>query len=293
MPGRPGDVCRHGARTRSARGAARGLRAGSDSQRRPQGQVARRRGCGARRSSLPGLLDAWRIVSRRRPDVVIGVGGYSSGPVVLMAALRRRADAGARAERGAGSDQSSAGARGRAAAVTYDDTLRVLSAGGAFVAGNPVRAEFFHGRQPATGGAAPPRVLILGGSQGAHAINVAVVAAAADLARSTPGLEIVHQTGERDRAVGAGTVRGRGRARAGGTRFSIPWLPNDERGPRDLPRRRDDAGRAGGGRPAGGAHSVSGGDRRPPAQERAGARGRGRGGRDRRARSDAPNGWPT
>src|SRR5881394_2478407 len=35
-----------------------------------------------------GLADAWRIVSRRRPDVLIGVGGYSSGPVVLVAAAR-------------------------------------------------------------------------------------------------------------------------------------------------------------------------------------------------------------
>src|SRR5262245_55952971 len=35
-----------------------------------------------------GLVDAWRIVSRRRPDLVIGVGGYSSGPVVLVASLR-------------------------------------------------------------------------------------------------------------------------------------------------------------------------------------------------------------
>ena len=33
-------------------------------------------------------LDAWRLVSRRAPDVVIGVGGYASGPVVLVAALR-------------------------------------------------------------------------------------------------------------------------------------------------------------------------------------------------------------
>jgi UDP-N-acetylglucosamine--N-acetylmuramyl-(pentapeptide) pyrophosphoryl-undecaprenol N-acetylglucosamine transferase len=40
--------------------------------------------------------------------------------------------------------------------------------------------------------------LILGGSQGAHAINVAAVAAAADMARGTSGLEIVHQTGVRD-----------------------------------------------------------------------------------------------
>src|SRR5512139_3588404 len=35
-----------------------------------------------------GGIDAWRLLSRRRPDVVIGVGGYSSGPVVLLAALR-------------------------------------------------------------------------------------------------------------------------------------------------------------------------------------------------------------
>src|SRR5688500_8297324 len=35
-----------------------------------------------------GLIDAWRLLSRRAPDVVIGVGGYSSGPVVMAAALR-------------------------------------------------------------------------------------------------------------------------------------------------------------------------------------------------------------
>src|SRR5690242_2693784 len=35
------------------------------------------------------VADAWRVVSKRRPSLVIGVGGYSSGPVVLVAALRR------------------------------------------------------------------------------------------------------------------------------------------------------------------------------------------------------------
>src|SRR4051795_10931277 len=35
-----------------------------------------------------GLADGWRIVSLRRPSLVIGVGGYSSGPIVLVAALR-------------------------------------------------------------------------------------------------------------------------------------------------------------------------------------------------------------
>jgi UDP-N-acetylglucosamine--N-acetylmuramyl-(pentapeptide) pyrophosphoryl-undecaprenol N-acetylglucosamine transferase len=35
-----------------------------------------------------GAIDAWRVLSRRRPSVVVGVGGYSSGPVVALAALR-------------------------------------------------------------------------------------------------------------------------------------------------------------------------------------------------------------
>ena len=58
------------------------------------------RSSGLKGSSIAGLvkslsilpasaLDAWRILSRRRPQLVIGVGGYSSGPVVLAAALRR------------------------------------------------------------------------------------------------------------------------------------------------------------------------------------------------------------
>src|SRR5687768_4492114 len=69
--------------------------------------------------------------------------------------------------------------------------------GKAFVSGNPVRREFFehdeHGMPP---GAA--RVLVFGGSQGAHAINVAMVEAAAGLAAAAPRLAITHQTGERD-----------------------------------------------------------------------------------------------
>ena len=40
-------------------------------------------------SLLPAsAVDAWRVISRRRPRVVLGVGGYSSGPVVALAALR-------------------------------------------------------------------------------------------------------------------------------------------------------------------------------------------------------------
>ena len=60
-------------------------------------------------------------------------------------------------------------------------------------------------------------MLILGGSQGAHAINVAMVAAAPELARRAAGLELVHQTGERDLASVRDGYAARRRRRARGS----------------------------------------------------------------------------
>ena len=152
----------------------------------------------------PGLLDAWRIVSRRRPSIVIGVGGYSSGPVVLVAALRRIPTMVLEQNATPGLTNRVLARVVRAAAVTYSETAKFFD-GRAVVTGNPVRAEFFQARAAGNGQSGGPRLLILGGSQGAHAVNVAVVAAAAELVRQQPELQIVHQTGERDLA----TVRGR------------------------------------------------------------------------------------
>ena len=90
-----------------------------------------------------------------------------------------------------------------AAAVTFDSTVSFFGRRG-FVAGNPVRPEFLvadheerasDGRESAE--ARRPRVLIFGGSQGAHAINMAMVEAAPRLA-ADGGVDITHQTGERD-----------------------------------------------------------------------------------------------
>src|SRR4029434_5681815 len=81
----------------------------------------------------------------------------------------------------------------------YEESLTVFG-GKAFVAGNPVRPEFFreeaYAEHSSPPGAAP--VLVFGGSQGAHAINVAMVEAAPRLAAATPRVAITHQTGERD-----------------------------------------------------------------------------------------------
>ena len=151
-------------------------------------------------------VDAWRVLSRTRPSVVIGVGGYSSGPVVALAAMRGIPTLLMEQNAMPGVTNRALARFVRAAAVTYEDSIPFFG-GKAFVSGNPVRAEFFRDQQvPDEGGAHDEerlphdaaRVLAFGGSQGAHAINVAMVEAASRLASATPRLAITHQTGERD-----------------------------------------------------------------------------------------------
>jgi UDP-N-acetylglucosamine--N-acetylmuramyl-(pentapeptide) pyrophosphoryl-undecaprenol N-acetylglucosamine transferase len=152
-------------------------------------------------------LDAWRVLSRRRPAVVLGVGGYSSGPVVALASMRRTPTLLMEQNAVPGITNRILARFVNAAAVTYEESIPFF-VDKAFIAGNPVRSAFFesvpespehaeahdeHGTPPMAA-----RVLVFGGSQGAHAINLAMVEAASRLAAATPRLAITHQTGERD-----------------------------------------------------------------------------------------------
>jgi UDP-N-acetylglucosamine--N-acetylmuramyl-(pentapeptide) pyrophosphoryl-undecaprenol N-acetylglucosamine transferase len=163
-----------------------------------------------------GLADAWRILSRRRPHVVIGVGGYSAGPVVLVAAARGTATLVLEQNAVPGLTNRLLSRWVRAAAVNFESTLSFFGGKG-FVAGNPVRAEFlqkvelrrsnFERESPAS---QAPRVLVLGGSQGAHAINLAMVPAIVELRERKIRVEVVHQTGERDVAATRAGYEGAG-----------------------------------------------------------------------------------
>ena len=141
-------------------------------------------------------FDAWQIISRRRPDVVIGAGGYSSGPVVVAAALRRVPTLLLEQNAVPGLTNRLLARFVSAAAVTFESTREYFGRRG-FVTGNPVRSEFFD-PAPVESTDGPPRILIFGGSQGAHAINMAMVEAAPRLAAYPGGMAITHQTGERD-----------------------------------------------------------------------------------------------
>jgi UDP-N-acetylglucosamine--N-acetylmuramyl-(pentapeptide) pyrophosphoryl-undecaprenol N-acetylglucosamine transferase len=149
-----------------------------------------------------GLADAWRIVTARRPSLVIGVGGYSSGPVVLVAALRGVPTMVLEQNAVPGLTNKLLARYVQAAAVSYESTRRFFGSK-AFVSGNPVRPEFLDtaGSKESSRDATTTRLLVFGGSQGAHAINMAMVEAAAGLAANGPHLRITHQTGERDVAM--------------------------------------------------------------------------------------------
>jgi len=147
-------------------------------------------------------LDAWRVISQRRPDVVVGVGGFASGPVLALAALRGYPTILLEQNALPGITNRLLARFVRAAAVNFDDAMSYFPRTG-FVAGNPVRPEFFPAQNEEANDRtnqplAAARVLIFGGSQGAHAINVAMVEAASRLAATGLQLAITHQTGERD-----------------------------------------------------------------------------------------------
>ena len=155
--------------------------------------------------------DAWRLISRLSPHLVMGLGGYSSGPVVGVAAIRRIPTLILEQNLHPGLTNRLLGSLVRAAAVSFKVTLPYFGQKG-FVSGNPVRAEFFEAEpQPRSGGASDEcHILVIGGSQGAHAINAAMAGAAGVLAEVRPRLVIVHQAGERDVTMVREAYRGVG-----------------------------------------------------------------------------------
>ena len=145
------------------------------------------------------MLDAAALVRRLAPGLVVGLGGYSSGPIVLWAALRGLPTLLLEQNTVPGVTNRILARFVRAAAVASAAALPRFPGTG-FVSGNPVRAGFFDAPVPER---RPERVhvLVIGGSQGAHAINAAMVAAAAALAAAPRPLRVTHQAGARDVAL--------------------------------------------------------------------------------------------
>jgi len=142
------------------------------------------------------FVSARRVIREFQPDVVVGAGGYVSGPVVLMASFLRRPTLVMESNALPGWTNRVLARFVDRAAVSFEQALPYFR-GKAVVTGNPVRREFFE---------IPPKrrepgrmsLLVFGGSQGARAINEAMVAALPGLRSLPVTLRIKHQTGAAD-----------------------------------------------------------------------------------------------
>ena len=139
------------------------------------------------------IWDAGRMLNEFAPDVVIGVGGYASGPAMLAAIVKHIPTLAFEPNAVPGFANRIVSPFVSAAAVHLEETSHYFRR--SQVTGVPVRQAFFD-IAPKRGGT--PTLLVFGGSQGAHAINEAMSRCLPVLQREAPGIHIIHQTGERD-----------------------------------------------------------------------------------------------
>lgn len=146
--------------------------------------------------TLPrAVWESRRILSEFAPQVVIGVGGYASGPAMLAAVLSGIPTLAFEPNVVPGFANRVIGPMVSAGAVHFPETARYFRR--PEVTGVPVRQAFFEiAGKPAN--SATPTLLVFGGSQGAHAINQALLESVDALRARVPEIHIVHQTGERD-----------------------------------------------------------------------------------------------
>jgi len=148
---------------------------------------------------LPGsLFQSMEIIRSFRPDIVIGVGGYASGPAVAAARLMGIRTAIAEQNSIPGLTNRILGRFVDRIFLSFADGGKVFPAKKTQISGNPIRAAFFSGKPVVEKVSDQFSLLIFGGSQGAHAINSAIQAALPFLQPLKGSLSILHQTGEQD-----------------------------------------------------------------------------------------------
>jgi len=145
------------------------------------------------------MWQARRIVKAFAPDAVIGVGGYASGPVVLAAKMRGIPTAICEQNSIPGLTNKMLGKLVRSVFLSFDESKRFFNEKKIVMSGNPVRRDLLQKLLAAgtDAGSDKVHVLVVGGSQGAVAVNALAAEALATLAKDIP-IAITHQTGEKD-----------------------------------------------------------------------------------------------
>lgn len=152
---------------------------------------------------LLGYFQSRRIVREFAPGLVLGVGGYASGPLVLAAGRMGLPCFIHEQNALPGLTNRLLSRRVRKVFVSLEESLGRMPAGRTILTGNPLRRQILDslaGEPTAQGGEDRFHLLVFGGSAGAHHINMAMVEALPALAELGAKLEITHQTGENDLA---------------------------------------------------------------------------------------------
>jgi len=145
-----------------------------------------------------GFFQSLYLMRRFSPHVVLGVGGYSSGPVCLAARVLGIPSA-------IHEQNSFPGLTNRILCrivdrvfISFEESRRHFSGGDVFFTGNPIREEILEAESADVVGGAGFTILVMGGSQGARAINKAFLGALRILKARGRRPQIIHQTGEAD-----------------------------------------------------------------------------------------------
>jgi UDP-N-acetylglucosamine--N-acetylmuramyl-(pentapeptide) pyrophosphoryl-undecaprenol N-acetylglucosamine transferase len=143
------------------------------------------------------LQSLW-IIRQFSPQLVLGVGGYSAGPVCLAARVMGVPSA-------IHEQNSFPGVTNRLLCrvvnrvfISFEESRKHFSGGSIHLTGNPIRPEFVTSETKAGGNGKRFTVAVVGGSQGARAINEAFVQALALLKERNRPCRVIHQTGELD-----------------------------------------------------------------------------------------------
>jgi UDP-N-acetylglucosamine--N-acetylmuramyl-(pentapeptide) pyrophosphoryl-undecaprenol N-acetylglucosamine transferase len=138
------------------------------------------------------------MIGAFRPDVVLGVGGYVSGPLVLAAWIKGIPSAIQEQNSIPGMTNRWLGKITDRVFCAFEECAAYFPKEKIRLTGNPLRQELRQTAQPEVAPSGSLTLLILGGSQGAHAINMALIDSLAELIPFKEEITFIHQTGEKD-----------------------------------------------------------------------------------------------
>jgi UDP-N-acetylglucosamine--N-acetylmuramyl-(pentapeptide) pyrophosphoryl-undecaprenol N-acetylglucosamine transferase len=159
---------------------------------------------------LSAISRARGLLRNFRADLVVSAGGYASAPMAVAAILRRTPLVLMEQNTRPGLSNRILWRFARKICVGFGEAAAAFDSGKVEVTGNPVRFAFLPrlGRQPSS----TIQILVLGGSSGAHRLNLGILNAFKIVGKSVINLQVVHQTGEADVGLVSGGYRGLGRA---------------------------------------------------------------------------------